>query len=242
MQIPHVRPSRFARLRLPSALLLLLTATACGCSSTQARPDWVQRLTWWEPVDGDPRFGGPTPAKRVEQLREIARRVPAMKPEEQQSLAADLAESYRNESDPMIRAEILRAIGPCASPTAGETLQAGMRDAEDFVRIACCEGWVKHGGPQAVPLLSEAARKDGSHDVRLAALRSLAKIPGLESVAAIAPALEDPDPAMQYRAVQALRELTGKDFGDDANAWREYAQGGTPQEISTVQRMKLNVF
>ena len=237
MLTPSVRPTGFARPWLP---LVLMSAAACGCSSTQARPDWMQRLTWWETVDTDPRFAGPPPSKRIEQLRALAKQTSSMKPEEQRTLATDLATAYRNESDPMIRAETLRTIAGCACPIAGETLQEGLRDGEEFVRIVCCDAWARHGGPAAVPALSEALRKDAAHDVRLAALRALAKIPGLESVAAVSPALEDPDPAMQYRAVQALRELTGKDFGDDANAWRDYAKGGPPKAISPAQRIKLD--
>ena len=33
-----------------------------------------------------------------------------------------------------------------------------------------------------------------------------------------------------------------KDFGDNVAAWREFTRGGTPKEISTAQRMKLEYF
>jgi hypothetical protein len=42
--------------------------------------------------------------------------------------------------------------------------------------------------------------------------------------------------------VRSLREITGKDFGDNANAWREYLQNRPPQEISVFERMKLDYF
>lgn len=199
-------------------------------------------MTFWEKRDTDPRFTGPPPSKRIEQLRDTAGRIPSMTPAQQQTLAGELAEGYRNEADPLLRVELVRTIAKCGSPQAGETLQAAMRDSDGNVRVAACTGWAQHRGPQAVPALGEAIRKDADLEVRLAALRALGRIPGEESVAAISPALEDSDPAMQYRAVQALRELTGKDFGDDANAWREYARGGNPKEISLVQRTKLDVF
>jgi hypothetical protein len=54
----------------------------------------------------------------------------------------------------------------------------------------------------------------------------------------LAAALEEGDPAMQFRAVQSLRSVSGRDFGNDANAWREFANGGNPQPApsSLVQR------
>jgi hypothetical protein len=41
-------------------------------------------------------------------------------------------------------------------------------------------------------------------------------------------ALDDPDPALQRRAVESLRQVTGRDFGNDVVAWRTYVQGGEP--------------
>ena len=52
-------------------------------------------------------------------------------------------------------------------------------------------------------------KHDADLNVRLAAVRALAKIGGSDAITAVAPALEDEKPAMQYRAVQALRETLG---------------------------------
>lgn len=212
-----------------------------GCSTTQARPQWQRKLTFWNKEDVDPR-GALAPYKRVEQMRETAKKIPSMSPDEQQRHAAELAEAYRVEADPLVRIQILRTIAHCGSPAAGETLQAALHDSERDVRIVACDVWAVHRGPAAMSLLSDVLRRDPSMDVRLAAARSIGKLGGPEAVPALAPALEDPSPAMQYRAVQSLREATGKDFGDDAKAWREFAQGGSPQAISTVERMRLDWF
>jgi hypothetical protein len=91
--------------------------------------------------------------------------------------------------------------------------------------VAACQGWGSHGGPLAVAQMSEAIRKDSSVDVRLAAGRALGQLGGDDAVAALRPALDDPDPALQYRAMQSLREITGKDFGDNVVSWREYIRG-----------------
>lgn len=201
---------------------------------------WMHDAFWGKP-DSDPS-GAPAPRELVEQLQTMQEEIPQMPPEQQQAKAAELAQRYRNESDPILRAQIVRTIARCGSPVAAETLSAALGDSDRDVRIICCDAWAYHGGPLAVPQLSKTLRLDKSNDVRMAAARSLGSLKGPEVVEALAPALDDPDPALQYRAIQSLRKSTGKDFGDDVNSWREFAHGGAPAEISTVQRLKLDYF
>ena len=59
--------------------------------------------------------------------------------------------------------------------------------------------------------------------MRLKALRELGALGDAAAVPALARALEDPDPAVQYRAVGALKAVSGRDLGDDVNAWRSWA-------------------
>lgn len=212
-----------------------------GCSNTQARPEWIRKITFWEKEEIDPR-GNLAPYKRLAALRETKKKVPDMPQAEQQALAAKWADEYRVESDPMVKAQLVRSIALCGSPVAGEILDEASRDSDREIRIAACDAWVLHGGPQMVPTLSNLWRTDPALDVRLAAGRGLGKAKGPDVVQALAAGLEDPNPSIQYRAVFSLREATGKDFGDDANAWREFVHGGEPKEISTARRLKLEYF
>jgi HEAT repeat protein len=66
-------------------------------------------------------------------------------------------------------------------------------------------------------------RADPEIDVRLRALRELGDLGDREAVPVLAKALEDSDPAVQYRAVGALKKVSGRDLGDDVNKWREWA-------------------
>ena len=53
--------------------------------------------------------------------------------------------------------------------------------------------------------------------------------------------LRDKDPAMQYRAVLSLRELTGKDFDGDVTRWQQYVRGEVPktrEPILTAERLR----
>jgi HEAT repeat protein len=234
----HALPSRLG----PAVILIGILASTGGCSTTQARPNWMRNMVFWEDRESDPRFKGPTPAEQIEQLREQIAAVPKMSADEQRTLAERLNEAFKNEADPLLRREYVRVSSACAAPAAGETLTMALADSESDVREAACEAWARHGGPQAIPKLADTMKRDAELNVRLAAVRGLAKIGGSDAITAVAPALEDEKPAMQYRAVQALREMTGKDFGDNANAWREYQRGGSPAEISDVERMKLQAF
>lgn len=221
------------------ALVVAATTACLGCSS---QPEWVKSLAFWQGTnDVDPR-GTLAPKLQMEQLQELRETLPGLPPDQQAAKAMELSQRYRVETDPLLRAQVVRAISRCAHPAAGETLSAALHDSDRDVRRAACEGWGDHGGPQAPVLLGQAIRKDKSMDVRIEAARALGKLKDPEVVQMLAPALDDPDPALQYRAVQSLRQSTGKDFGDNVVSWREFANGGRPEEISTAQRMKLDYF
>ena len=82
---------------------------------------------------------------------------------------------------------------------------------------------------------------DVSHDVRLASARALGKIKDQRAVAALGDALADSDPAMQYRAVLSLKEITGQDLGNNVDRWRQYVKEGHPlqaQPTSMADRLK----
>jgi HEAT repeat protein len=80
----------------------------------------------------------------------------------------------------------------------------------------------------------------GEIDVRLRALRELGELGDKEAVPVLAKALEDSDPAVQYRAVGALKKVSGRDLGDDVNKWREWAADpdGSSAEWSIAEEFR----
>ena len=80
----------------------------------------------------------------------------------------------------------------------------------------------------ALPTLRRPRMLCGS-DVRLAAARDMGQTKDATAITALADALSDSDPAMQRRAVESLRALSKKDFGNDVSAWQQYAKGENPQ-------------
>jgi len=129
-----------------------------------------------------------------------------------------------------IRAEIIHVLGNLSGPTADALLRAATEDPSREVRMAACRAWGGRGGDIGAAVLSQVLTGDEDPDVRLAAIDALGQCRDPAAVAALGPALENRDPAMQYRAVLALKDLTGKDLGNDVDRWRQYVQGEVPAE------------
>ncbi|MBI3465303.1 MAG: HEAT repeat domain-containing protein [Planctomycetes bacterium] len=215
-------------------LAFCLGATLAICAGCTGR-------TWFFRQKPDPVLANlniETPQQRVAKLQELSATARDGGDAEQERVSAELAQTIQTEEDPLIRAEILRVLAVCRTATAAAVLTAAMRDADHDVRVVCCEAWAEQGGEQATRALTDLLANDKNVDVRLAAARALGRLGDPAATTALATALEDGDPAMQYRAVQSLRTVSGRDFGNDANAWREFASGGNPQPApsSFVQR------
>jgi HEAT repeat protein len=199
----------------------LLTATAVGCADLDFLPAW---FPFQGPVS-DTIPGVVTPAERIAELRKLSEASASATAAEKQRLSQQLADSIRTEKDPLIRIEILRALGRYPGPAADVILKAALSDADTHVRVVACEAWGKHGDASALKLLSDTLRGDVDTDVRLAAAKALGDTKNPQAVAALGEALNDPrDPAMQYRAMLSLQQITGKDLGGSVNAWQEYVK------------------
>ncbi|MCS7305393.1 MAG: HEAT repeat domain-containing protein [Thermoguttaceae bacterium] len=173
--------------------------------------------------------GVSTPKERREALKRLCERANRAGPEEHQRIADGLAQAYRQEEDPALRAEIVRTLGRFPTPTTLQMLRQAVTDPDAEVRIAACEALSSLGGPEAVELLAGLVQGETDQDVRLAAVRALGKTGDERAKEALRYALTHGDPALQRRAMLALKELTGQDFGGDAKKWREYLEGGQPQ-------------
>jgi HEAT repeat protein len=183
----------------------------------------------------------PSPAERIAALRQLAREAGRKNAEEKGQISAGLAESIRREEDPLIRAAIVRTLGAYPSEASDSVLRAALSDPEVEVRVVACEAWGRRGDTEAVRLLSEVLGGDLDTDVRLAAARALGQSSSPAAVAALGQALQDKDPAIQYRSVLSLRKVTGKDFGNDVSQWRQYVAGELPQSAvspSLAERLR----
>jgi HEAT repeat protein len=127
------------------------------------------------------------------------------------AVAADIAALARGD-DPEVRVAALAALA--ALGVADEALLAAAADPDERVRAAAA----------ASPRLGETAGallRDASPAVRRAAIRGLARRPDRESVTLLVTWLaHEPHATLRLEVAEALRGLTGKDFGADPQLWR----------------------
>jgi HEAT repeat protein len=135
----------------------------------------------------------------------------------------------------------VRVVAKCATATGTQVALAAIKDPDSDVRLVACDALGKRGGPPAVAALCDALKLDLESDVRLAAAKALGETHDPAAVPALGAALEDQDPAMQYRAVNSLRAISGKDLGNDVQRWRLYAKGQLPPEPTFAERLR-NLF
>jgi HEAT repeat protein len=217
----------------------LLLATVGGCADLDILPAW---FPFQGPVS-DTIPGVLTPAERIAELRKLSAASASATAEEKQRISQQLADSIRTEKDPLIRVEIIRALGRYPGPAADAILKAALSDADTHVRVGACEAWGRRGDAQAVKLLSDALRSDVDADVRLAAAKALGESKNPQATAALGEALNDPrDPAMQYRAMLSLQQVTGKDLGNDVIAWQRYVKGEPPAPTPSLAERVRRLF
>ena len=205
----------------------LLAMVSVGCSS-------------W-PFQGKKRTTVITPGMRIATVREMAAQARDLDSSEQTRLSQQLASQIQTEPDPLVRQAIQETIAEYETPLAQDVLLAGLQDNETDVRLACCRKLAGRSELAVVNSLRQVIEQDEDLDVRLAAVEALGKIPSTESVGALAIALKDRDPAMQYAGVQSLKAISGQNLGNDVKAWIAYAEGSQPQissGTSVAERFK----
>jgi HEAT repeat protein len=207
-----VRPVGGAACVAAAACAVLLS----GCAT------W-NKLTNGKKLEEERRKYGATADQRIESLAADATKAKAAGHHQEIEFTQGLAKSMLEEHDPRVRCAILETAATFDTPSATAICKGALEDPDERVRMAACSAWATRGGPEAVELLAQRYRTDREVDVRLRALRELGHLGDKGAIPVLAKALEDPDPAAQYRAVGALKKVSGRDLGDDVNKWREWA-------------------
>ncbi len=211
-------PSRSASVPPASVVCIALLGTllATGCAS------WAPWKRQEKAARDQEKYGftADTRIKKVAERSKVAKSQPA---HEQQEFTQDLVRMMLEEHDPRVRSKILESAAEFDTAAATAICKGALQDPSDTVRIKACDVWAKRGGEEAVQLLATRFQTDADLDVRLRALKMLGELKDKQAIPVLARALEDADPAVQYRAVASLKQVSGRDLGNDVNAWREWA-------------------
>lgn len=224
-----------------SALFLLVL----GCAD---RSLWLEvtslnpyvRQKW----EADEQYG-PTYYTRSEELKTIRETARQMTPVVRDRIASQLVEMISRESNPLLRREAVMTLGYLPTSVGNPALNAAAEDQDRDVRVAVCQAWGKRGGPDGAAALASIVSNENDVDVRIVAITELGKFTGDTALQALSVALEDSDPAVQYRAVQSLRTASERDYGNNVRAWRQYLRGENPPEPprpSIVERLRRGTF
>lgn len=230
MRVPNeVRPVVAA----PWITVAICGILLAGCTT------W-KKLTTSEKTLAERAKYGATADQRIEALAADAKKAKAEGHAAEVQFTRDLITTMLEEHDPRVRCVILETVADIETPSATAICKGALEDPDERVRMAACSAWRKRGGPEAVELLAVRSRSDREIDVRLRALRELGQLGDEEAIPVLAKALEDPDPAVQYRAVGALKKVSGRDLGDDVNKWREWAAdpAGSSAEWSIAEEFR----
>lgn len=226
-------PSHRRRHGRPACVFVVAAVLLPGCAG------WTKAITNPNAAEEEKKYGS-TADRRIDALAERTKKAEAGSPGEQAEFTETLARELLQEHDPRVRCAVVEKAARFDTPSAVAICRGALEDPDERVRMAACSAWRQRGGQEAVELLAARYQADREIDVRLRALRELGQLGEKSAIPVLAKALEDPDPAVQYRAVGALKKVSGRDLGDDVNKWREWAADpeGSAAEWSIAEQFR----
>lgn len=120
--------------------------------------------------------------------------------------------------------ERLIALGACGKAAAVPVLRKYADSPDGAIQLGATAGLARAGVPEALPVLIGLLRSRDGRVVEEAAA-ALAAAKHAEAAGPIADAFEGASLRTREALRAALKDLTGKDFGHDAEAWRKGAAG-----------------
>ncbi len=151
----------------------------------------------------------------------------------------ELFEDNLVDEDPAVRSAAARGLAHHGGPDQIPLIIGALDDEEVLVRIESARALQRIHDTRAVaPLLARLDPDiEDSREVRAACAHALGQYAEPRVLAALASSLRDQSLAVNRASLDALRYLTGQDFGLDQRAWLEFiAEAGDPfsQQITYV--------
>ena len=168
---------------------------------------------------------GVTDHERRTQLADLASQIGQMPTNRQKFWSQHLDKMIENDTSPEMRRLAISAAGNLKIADALSLVEKGLDDDSIKVRMEACRALGKRSEEAATRLLASTAGTEADEDVRQAALEAIGNHQGKIALDALKIALNDRNPATQDLAIQSLKHVTGKNYGDQPDAWIAALQG-----------------
>ena len=222
-------------------LLGITIFTIVGCAEgplwkvSQSAP-WVQRK--WAEED---QIAESVYSKRA-RLRKIISNADRLSAGEAESVSSELHHILKQDPTQAIKIDAIQALGKLKTETAAIALDEAVQARDVDLRMAAVQSLKNQRTSSAQTSLISVVKSDQNPDVRRAAIASLSEFRDPDVVRLLANNLNDNDPATQLRVMESLASLTGKEFGADVKAWRQFLEqtqtyGNTGLDRETSQEM-----
>ncbi len=134
------------------------------------------------------------------------------------------------DKSPRMRRECAKALGKTRDPRAVEALNGGLKDENLSVRRASAVALGNLERETSIDLIIDALKdKDEDIHVRRDAAYLLRSTKDLRAIEPLINALGDKDSVIPGYAADALCEITGQDFGKEAQKWQEWWEKNKPK-------------
>ncbi len=170
----------------------------------------------------------PTLHRQLTEMTALRDSASSLSAAQQRHWSEEMQYILETHDNPLLRAAAVDTLAVFAVPESNEGLRIALHDSDSSVRRTACRAWGKRNDQEAVRQLSETLGSDADIEVRIAAARELGHFRDPIAYQALGLALDDKDPALQYRAVESLKRASGKDYGNNLKAWQTFAQGQDP--------------
>ncbi|MBM4088500.1 MAG: HEAT repeat domain-containing protein [Planctomycetes bacterium] len=230
----------------PTGFLVLgaLLAVQIGCANgplpylTAMNPS--MRRQW----EADEQYQ-PTLHRQLAEVDELRDGAARLSEGEQRHWAGEMKYIVETHDSPQLRAAAVQALAAFTVPQAADGLRVAVKDGDPLVRIAACKAWGQRASRESPERLAEVLGSDSDVDVRIVAARELGRFNQPLAFQALGLALNDKDPSLRYRAIDSLKKASGRDYGNDVEAWQKFAQGvdpGPEYQPSLAERARELLF
>ena len=176
---------------------------------------------------------GVTDHERRKQLTLLADTIHTLPAKRQQFWSNHLNQMIDNDESPEMRRLAVRAAGKLNASLAMPVIEKGLDDESSKVRMEACTVLGRRQGEEASRSLAAVVGTDTDEDVQHAALQALAKHKGQIPMDALKLALSNRNPATRDLAVQSLKGVTGKNYGNDPQVWIAALEGKPTRQQET---------